>query len=375
MNKKLHILFLSGWYPSRVSPSNGDFVQRHAEAVATKHEVTLIHIVTDSNILSIEQTNEVIKCVKTTIIYTPRYKNLFLKWWVFIKLYLSEIKKIKNFDLIHLNITYPVGVITLYFKLFKRKPYIISEHWTGYQVNLNQSIGTFEKFITKLIIKNASFVCPVSKNLQNQMINFGLKGVYFPVQNVVNTDLFKPRKIDLDSFTITHISHMRNEHKNVEGIILAISRVQNKIKGLKFNLIGDQSFKYRSLIDKLGIKNINIIDQISHKDVPKFLNESNLFILFSNYENLPCVIIEAFASGVPVISTKVGGIEEFFPKEFGYLIEPKDTQPLENSILKIYNGALCPDKKIMHNYTKKNFSYSAVCSIFSKLYSKSLNEK
>ena len=50
MHKKLHILFLSGWYPSRVSPSNGDFVQRHAEAVATVQNVTLIHVITDKNI-------------------------------------------------------------------------------------------------------------------------------------------------------------------------------------------------------------------------------------------------------------------------------------------------------------------------------------
>lgn len=366
---------MSGWYPSRVSISNGDFVQRHAEAVATKHEVTLIHIVTDKNISELERTNEVLNNVKTKIIYLPEHKNLFLKYWIFIKLYLTEIKKIKNFDVIHLNITYPVGIITLYLKLFQKKSYIISEHWTGYQGNLNQSIGAFEKYITKLIIKNASFVCPVSKNLQNEMINFGLKGTYYPVPNVVNTSLFKPRKTDLNSFTITHISHMRNDHKNVEGIIFAISEIQKKIQGLKFDLIGDRSIKYKPLIEKLGVQNTNIIDQISHKDVPKYLNKSNLFVLFSNYENLPCVIIEAFASGVPVISTKVGGIEEFFPKDFGYLIAPKDIKSLESSILKFYNGELCSDKIIMHNYTKMNFSYSAVSTLFTKLYYKSLNEK
>jgi len=47
LKKKLHILFLSSWYPSHVSPSNGDFIQRHAEAIATKHNVTVIYVTTD----------------------------------------------------------------------------------------------------------------------------------------------------------------------------------------------------------------------------------------------------------------------------------------------------------------------------------------
>lgn len=50
MNRKLHVLFLNSWYPSRISPKNGDFIQRHAETVSIKHKVTSIHVITDSNL-------------------------------------------------------------------------------------------------------------------------------------------------------------------------------------------------------------------------------------------------------------------------------------------------------------------------------------
>jgi len=373
LSKKLHILFLSSWYPSKVLPTNGDFVQKHAEAVATKHQVTLIHVVTDRNLKSsIEFTETTVNNVKTIIVYVPQKNNL-LKFYYFYKTYLSAIKKIDDFDIVHLNVTFPKGLVALSLKIFKQKPYIITEHWTGYQYPKNKSIGIVEKILTKLIIKNATFVCPVSTNLKESMINFGLKGNYFPVPNVVDVSNFNPTHSIPDNFTITHISHMGNDHKNVKGILRAISTLQNTIPNLHFNLIGDNSKKYQPLIEKLNLKSISIIDQIPSKEVAEYLKNSNVFILFSNYENLPCVILEAFACGVPVISTDVGGINEYFPDNFGYFIEPNDEKNLEKHILNIYKSKLNIDKNKMHLYAVEHFSIDAISKQFSNLYAKSLS--
>jgi len=375
LNRKLHILFLSGWYPSRVLPSNGDFVQRHAEAVATKHKVTLIHVVTDKNLKFPEKTFHIINNVNTHIIFVPKTKNHISKLSLFFNTYVSTIKTIKNFDIVHLNITFPVGLIALYLKWFTHKPYIISEHWTGYQSPQNKSIGFLQKKITKTILKNASFVCPVSENLENEMINIGFKGNYYPVPNVVNTSIFNIDKNSIKNFTITHISHMGNEHKNITGILNVMSKMQLKIPNLAFKLIGPNSSSYINLVKKLRIKNITIIGEIPHSEIIEHLKKSNLFVLFSNYENLPCVILESFACGVPVISTNVGGIYEFFPKNFGYLIPPRDEVALENSILKIYNGNLYQSPELMHQYAKNNFGIESISEKFTNLYLKSIERE
>jgi len=373
LHKKLHILFLSGWYPSRVSPSNGDCVQRQSEAVATVQNVTLIHVITDKNIKRKECSTTLINNVLTKIIYIPRTSNPISKFISFFKTYLSEINKIGDFDLVHLNITYPVGIIALYLKIFKNKPFIISEHWSGYQKPKNKSISFYQKIVTKRVVKNASFVCPVSKHLQKEMENFGLKGSYVPVPNVVDTSKFNISLNIPENFTITHVSGMNNEIKNIDGIINIISKLQGKIPNLKFNLIGYNSNKYELKVKKLNIKNIHIIDQISNIEVADYLKKTNVFIIFSNYENLPCVILEAFASGVPVVSTNVGGISEYFPENFGYLTTPKDEIEFEKAILKIYNKKLNFDKKLMHNYAKKNFGIKTIANSFSKKYYKALN--
>ena len=50
MKKDITVLFLSSWYPNRTSPTNGNFVQRHAQAVSESCEVCVIHAVSDPNL-------------------------------------------------------------------------------------------------------------------------------------------------------------------------------------------------------------------------------------------------------------------------------------------------------------------------------------
>ena len=45
----MKILFISSWFPNKLEPTNGNFVQRHAEAVALKHDVEILHTIGDFN--------------------------------------------------------------------------------------------------------------------------------------------------------------------------------------------------------------------------------------------------------------------------------------------------------------------------------------
>jgi len=376
LNKRLHILFLSSWYPSRVLPNNGDFIKRHAEAVVLNNQVTAIHIISDANInQKIEISDKNINDVRTIIAYLKYNSNLVIKTIRFYFAFVKIIKITAPFDLVHLNVTFPAGMFALYLKWIKHKPFIISEHWTDYQYPLNKKIGFFRKLITKLIIKNAVFVCPVSKHLQKAMYSFGLIGRYHPVPNVVDINIFKPSKTIRINFTITHISNMDNDYKNIEGLLNVVSKLQGRIPNLKLNLIGENSDKYRQFSKEILLENINFINHIPNNQIATYLNNSDVLVLFSNYENLPCVILEAFACGVPVVSTNVGGINEYFPSEFGYLISPKNEKKLAQVILNIANGLLIPNKMVMHKYAKQHFSKKSIAYIFSKLYTQSLTKK
>jgi len=374
LKKKLHILFLCGWYPSSVLPQNGDFIKRHAEAVSNKHRVSVLHIISKPGVskTEIEVTRE--GNLATYIAYLPPSFNPIIKLVRFWNAYKNILEQIGSFDVVHLNKLFPFGLFTLHLKKYKHLPYIISEHWTGYHLKQKKSLPWLERVLSKKIVKNASFICPVSTDLKNSMLKSGLKGSYEIIPNVVDTHLFKPAKKTTKKFTITHISNLQDQHKNISGMLRVAKQLESSIPSFQWNFIGGKKDPYNRLIEELNFKKntIHFMDQLSHKKIPKQLTESDVFVLFSNYENLPCVILEAFACGIPVISTDVGGIQEFFPNDFGFLIEKNNENQLVEKILEIHHNPITKSNS-MHKYANTNFSSEKICESFSELYLKALN--
>ena len=340
--------------------------------------MSVIHIITDKKLVAKE---EIIVSKEENLItylaYVKPQKNGFLKVLTFFKIFKKIYSKIDSIDVVHLNEIYPFGIFSLYLKKRFNKPYIISEHWTVYHQPQAKNISFFQKKISNLITKSAEYVCPVSNDLADSLKKIPLKGNYTKIPNVVNTELFFPLEKKEERFTIIHISNMINEHKNVEGILHVISKLQLQSIDFCLKLIGDNSIKYIDFAKRLGIdsKNIEFINQIPHKEIATHLQKADVFVLFSNYENLPCVILEAFSCGVPVISTNVGGIKEYFPENFGTLISKNNEELLLKEILNIYyKNYKIADKKIMHQYVKNNFSELVISNSFNDLYQKSIKK-
>ncbi|MEE9349778.1 MAG: glycosyltransferase family 4 protein [Flavobacteriaceae bacterium] len=374
MKQKLNVLFLCSWYPSRVLPSNGDFIQRHAQAVATQHKVIVFHIITDEKCLQkIEFTDKVIENVRTIIAYIKPTKNRFLKALLFRKAQNELLKKVAVIDVVHVHKLFPMGLFALKIKRRLKVPFIVTEHHSIYKKPFNKSIGKFEKNLSKLIAKKAAFICPVSQNLGNAMQNFGLKGQYKKVPNVVDVTQFIPKEKQLNVFKILHVSNMVTL-KNVSGILRVIKQLDSKIDNFHFYCIGGTTKKYNQEAKDLGIKSdtITFKNQVPHNEIVTYFQEANVFVLFSNTENQPCVIPEAFACGTPVISTNVGGVSEYFPDEFGELIEPKNEVQLMHAILKIHTNFEKKSSKFMHNYVVNTFGTDVICESFTKLYLKSM---
>ena len=374
MKKKLHILFLCGWYPSSVLPQNGDFIMRHAEAISGKHLVSVLHIISKPGLSKSRFEVNKVSNLHSYIAYIKPTKNPILKLFRFWLAYQQLLKQIGSFDVVHLNKLYPFGVFALHLKAIKNIPYLISEHWTGYHLKDRKSLPWIERVLSRKIAKNASFICPVSNDLKKSMLKSGLKGHYEIIPNVVDTHFFKPSKKTTKKFTITHISNLQDTHKNISGMLRVAKQLESSITSFQWNFIGGKKDPYNGLIDQLNFKKsqLNFIDQLSHEKIPKQLTESDVFVLFSNYENLPCVILEAFACGIPVISTDVGGIQEFFPSDFGFLIEKNNEDQLLQKVIEIYNKPISISKK-MHQFANDNFSSEKICESFSELYLKALN--
>ncbi|MBN2062871.1 MAG: glycosyltransferase [Deltaproteobacteria bacterium] len=126
--------------------------------------------------------------------------------------------------------------------------------------------------------------------------------------------------------------------KNLDGLIHAFSLLPpNHRNNSKLLLIGDGS-EYEAIkkvVQASGLET-NVILPGMKRDVPKFLSVMDIYVQPSKFEGVPNSVLEAMASGLPVIATDVGGLREIIHDgESGILLEPGQDEALSLAISKL----------------------------------------
>lgn len=374
---KYHILFTSAWYPSRVEQYNGNFVKRHALAVSTMQKVTVLYIQSDENCKKVETfITQINENFKEIIVYFPRNKIHFLNPIIKLFLFQKYVKWVGKFDLIHHNVLFLETIWVYFRKLFYKTPFVITEHWTRYTENTPKKFPKIWLIIASFLAKKAKFILPVSKALQTSMQNLGIKANYKVIPNVIDTELFslKP-SINNEIVTFVHISNLKQEHKNIYGILNVLIRLSEEKYKYKMIFAGENSFdEYQNFINMKGIqKDIKFIGKLSQAEVCSILKSSDCFLLFSNYETQGCVLLESLSCGTPIIATNVGGIPENFIEYFGYLVEKQDENALYKAMITFIKKEKDYKKKEMHAFIEQKFSIKTIAKEFNLLYKLILN--
>ncbi len=388
--KRLNILFLSSWYPSRAESSLGNFVQRHAEAVALNSNTAALFVCSDSSCKQkFEITESTINNVVTVNVYYKKVEHaipFISQFQKALRYILGHFKgleivnqKFGKIDLVHHNILYPSGMIAWYLKKFKNIPYISTENWTGYLPSDGSYKGFFRKFITKTIANNAAFLTPVSLDLQKAMTAHGFKSNYAIVPNVVDTNLFYPKKNKSPNPKplIIHISTLDDPQKNISGILRSVKKLKEKKFDFELFIVGEnpERNKLEQLAESFGMLNTSVffLGQKLKEELAEILRQSDFFILFSNYENLPCVVIESIASGIPVIASSAGGTPEHISDKLGIIVEPKDEAGFEKAMEWMIQNYSKFDTVYLRKYAVDHFSCERVGEQFQNIYTEVLN--
>ena len=141
-----------------------------------------------------------------------------------------------------------------------------------------------------------------------------------------------------ENFVITIVSNIRpmKGHKN---IIDAIETIRESIPNVLFQFIGrdDMGGKIQQYARKKRVD--DCIDFLGfQKDVFNHLLGAHVFLLGSDWEGLSTAVKEAMATGIPVIATDVGAIEELVTNEHnGLLIRPGQPGDIAESVIRLYN--------------------------------------
>jgi glycosyltransferase involved in cell wall biosynthesis len=159
--------------------------------------------------------------------------------------------------------------------------------------------------------------------------------------------------------------------KDQATLIRAFHKVSQAYPLAELHFLGDGPLRgnLQLLSSQLGISH-NVIFQGTSPNVPEFLGGLDVFALSSLSEGLPLAVLEAMAVGLPIVSTRVGGICEVAPEhEVGEYCSPADPEALAHAL----QSVLDPDRlKVMgrtaQDIAQRSFSLDAMWRAYEHIY-------
>lgn len=363
----MHILILPSWYPKDKKDVNGCFFREQAIHLSRKvkkvgvisiHVSSFFEIFKFNNKLEKYNDNGINGIRYHTTNYVPILSILeYRKKSVIENLFNIYVKDNGIPDLIHAQCSYEAG---LWARLLKKKyniNYIITEHSSIYGRNI---VAQRNKNKILDAISNASKLITVSHALGMDINNFFNSTFNFEVvpNSLSDDSKINYKKEKNDKFKFINIAHM-NKNKNQKIIIQAFSLFLKKGYNAILYIGGDgvERESLGKLVSSLNLdKNVIFLGKLSRNNVYEEINKSHCMILSSNYETFSVIALEALSQGVPVITTKCGGPEDFINKSNGILVEPNNEISLYNAMKQIYEEYDIYDLKRIQEDTINNFN-------------------
>ena len=112
---------------------------------------------------------------------------------------------------------------------------------------------------------------------------------------------------------------------------------------------------------------------LPNEDVLKLLCNMSFYVCSSPFETFNVAIAEALAVGLPVISTRCGGPEEFVNSKNGILIPIRDTESLANAMNEMSEKYSSYDSELIRKEIISNFNTNKIAQMFNTFYRSALN--
>jgi len=253
--------------------------------------------------------------------------------------------------------------------------------WHGYDANIKPKVYGEDMYYP--LFKRGLIHTVGSNFMMNRLQELGcLKKDLRKVPMGVDIDLFQYVDRSMrNNKTLKIISTGRlDEMKGHKYLIDALSILKARDILVNLKIIGDGPL-YLSLKNQIKEKNlsanINLLGSQNSKVIIQELAASDLFVLAGviadsgRVETQGVAIIEAQASGLPVIVTDVGGVSEsLLPSKTGQLVPSRDARAIADAITKYINhkDLLINHGRAGNNYVKKYFSIQKMLKTFEEMY-------
>ena len=265
------------------------------------------------------------------------------------------IHKSKKIDSLHANFCLPDGIAVYKISKTLGIPYLITEHH-----------GVVDKLLSKRYLRNmmipaynsAHKVVAVSDRIRDVMTGFGVpQSKVVTIPNGIALDDFMPSFDDRKIHKLIYIGNLIHS-KGIHVLLEALAKIDDTIM---LSIVGDGNYKARlhSLARKLDLKDrVTFHGAKAPHEVAKLLAEHDALVHPSFCESFGLVVVEAMASGLPVVATINGGSENIVTAETGILVPADDASLLAEGIRSLILADW--DRTYIASFAKEHYDIQSV---------------
>ncbi len=372
----MRVLVVPKWYPSPARPVHGIFCQEQALALRGAHDVVVLasEAVRRPGFPVFKLLDEREGALRTIRI---RYRRPAIRaaamlcqmvgmLWALWRLRRAGWRP----EIVHAHV-YSAGLPALLLARLSGASLVITEHFTGFGRGL---ITGSDRLTALAAFRGADLVAPVSRELAARVAELAPRTRIEVVPNVVDTASFHPAPEPPQTVTGRPLELLSvaalTAKKGHRDLLRALASLDPQ-PGFRLTLAGGGELEgeLRQEAQRLGLEgSVRFIGAVGKSRVAELMRDADLFVLASLHENLPCVLLEAMASGLPIVATAVGGVPELIDERVGVLCLPGNPPALAAAITTTAArlSAFRPDE--MAASARERFGYGPFTRRWSELY-------
>jgi|SRR5579875_714876 len=213
---------------------------------------------------------------------------------------------INNYDILHI---FTPGYFAF---LLAPAPAILLAKLLGKKTILNYRDGRAEDHLSHSslavrIMREVDAIVAPSDFLIHVFSKFGLRARSIP--NIVDLGRFRFRERTRPRPIFLHNRGLEPLY-NVQCTIRAFALIQERYPNASLTIAHDGPMRKQleQLVSGLDLQNVKFIGRVSQEETPRVYDQADIYLMSPDIDNMPVSVLECFASGLPVVATRVGGV-------------------------------------------------------------------
>lgn len=367
------VALISSWYPSERHPEVGVFVREQARAIARVADVVVILPEAEDAatrglaavVDRVEDGQRVIR-VRTR---RPGVPGVALALQILgVRAVLRRLAREGAApDVIHAHVV-GAGLVALGAR-GRGVPVVITENLSAFP---RGEVRGIDRLLARLVYSRVDLALPVSGDLARHLRALGGRALMEVVPNVVDVERFRPRprREAPDPVRALVVAGL-HERKQVGVLLEALALLAGRpgCPRIELDVGGDGPLRGRleARASELGLA-VRFHGHLGAAQVAALMRDADLFVLPSRSENLPVVLLEAMASGLPIVATRVGGVPEIVEPKTGRIVEPGDVVELADAVCDVARRLEEFDPAALHDLAAERYGAPAVARRLAAIY-------